>query len=129
MVARLYVRHLLPDGLDDPRRLVSENRRQRARILALDEVEIGMAEAGRGRPDRHLSWTRDVDVDISKAARTLTSPDDETATVPEADVLPLAWLPGPREVPACARLRLQLARHVGVAPLGRARCGLELVDA
>ena len=49
VIAGLHVRDLRADGLDDAGRLVAEHRGHRARVLALHEVEVGVAQARRRR--------------------------------------------------------------------------------
>jgi len=64
MIAGLQVRHLRADRLDDPRRLVAEHRRYRARILAFHEMEIGVAQSRGGRLDQHLVRADGADLHV-----------------------------------------------------------------
>ena len=50
----LHRAHLRADLLDDAGALVAQHRRQRIGIGALDEVQVGVADAGGGGADQHL---------------------------------------------------------------------------
>ena len=54
VITGLDVRNLRTDGLDDTGRLVAEHRRYRRRILALHEVEVGVAQSRGRRLHQHL---------------------------------------------------------------------------
>ena len=64
MVAGLQVRDVGPDRLDHAGRLVPEHRRHRARVLALHEVEVGVADAGRDRLHQHLAGADRADLHV-----------------------------------------------------------------
>ena len=64
-VARLHVRHARSDCLDDARALVPEDHRPApAAELAVGEVEVGMADAGRCDTDEDLVVSRGVELDV-----------------------------------------------------------------
>ena len=64
MIAGLHVGHLRADRLDDAGRLVTEHRRHRARVLALHEVEVGVAQPGGDRPHQHVVRTDRADLHV-----------------------------------------------------------------
>ena len=64
VIAGLHVRDLRPDGLDDPGRLVPEDRGHGARVLALHEVEIGVAQTRRGRLHEDLVRADGADLHV-----------------------------------------------------------------
>ena len=55
MVARLDVGDVITDCLDHTGRLVAKHARGGKRIQALDEMQIGVAEAGIGGTHQHLA--------------------------------------------------------------------------
>ena len=57
-VARGDPRHARPDLLDDPRDLVAEDAGRRERDLALDHVQVGVADAAAADPHEHLARKR-----------------------------------------------------------------------
>ena len=64
MVARRDVRDLLADGLDDARRLVSEHRGKGARVQALHEVEVGVAQTRGDGAHEHFVRTDRAELDV-----------------------------------------------------------------
>src|SRR5262249_19725962 len=74
MVARLRVGHVLADGFDDACGLVAQHDRKGARVLALHEMQIAVAQPGRHRAHEHLAWAGGVDLDLVdlELARALT---------------------------------------------------------
>ena len=63
-VADLDVANLVADFLDDAGGLVTEDGRAGHGVLALHEVEVGVADAGGAGADEHLVGAGLVDVDI-----------------------------------------------------------------
>ena len=64
MISRRYVRHLLADGFDDPRRLVSHHGGQRRGVVAHQVVMIRSADTYGDRPDQDLARGGHIDNDI-----------------------------------------------------------------
>jgi cytosine/adenosine deaminase-related metal-dependent hydrolase len=64
VVARLHRAHLGAHGLDDAGALVAQDGRQRVRVGALHEVQVGVADAGRRGADQHLVWPGLVDLHV-----------------------------------------------------------------
>jgi hypothetical protein len=64
VVARLHGADFRADLLDDAGALVAQHRRQRVRVGALHEVQVGVAEAGGLGADQHLVRARLVDLDV-----------------------------------------------------------------
>ena len=64
MIAGLHVRDLRADGLDDAGRLVAEDGGHRVRVLALHEVEVGMAQSRGSGLHQHLVRTHRADLDV-----------------------------------------------------------------
>ncbi len=64
MVAGFYIGDIGADLLDNSGQLVAEHRRQRMRIEAFHEVEIGMTEAGDARADQNFARARIGHADI-----------------------------------------------------------------
>ena len=63
-VARREHRHVLTDRLDDSGALVAEHRRGDHRVEAVDEVQVGVADAARAGTDDDLAAARLVEVDL-----------------------------------------------------------------
>ena len=61
MVAWLDIRHVGPDALDDPGALVTDHSGHRARVDALQRVEVGVADPARDHAYEHLAGTRRVE--------------------------------------------------------------------
>jgi len=57
------------DGLDDPRRLVAERHRHRARPAAVDDREVGVTEAGGGDAHEQLALTRRLELELVEPER------------------------------------------------------------
>ena len=53
-----------PDLLDDAGRLVAERHRQRARPVAVDHRQVGMAQARGLDPHQHLAGTRQIELEL-----------------------------------------------------------------
>src|SRR5439155_11066 len=64
VVARLELRHVRADRVDDPRRLMPEDGGRRERVEAFDEVEIAVADAARHRAHQYLARDGLGDVDV-----------------------------------------------------------------
>ncbi|HVM52795.1 MAG TPA: alcohol dehydrogenase catalytic domain-containing protein, partial [Acidimicrobiales bacterium] len=64
VVTGLDVGDVGPDRLDDAGRLVAEHGGRRIRVLALHEVQVGVAAPGRGGLDEHLPWAGLVDLHV-----------------------------------------------------------------
>ena len=64
VVARLHVADLVADRLDDAGRLVAEHGGQRVGVLALHEVQVGVAQPGRGGADQHLARAGRADLHL-----------------------------------------------------------------
>jgi hypothetical protein len=64
MVARLEVDDALADRLHDPGTLMAEDDRQRGRVDALDDMQIGMTNAARGHAHKELARLRRVELDL-----------------------------------------------------------------
>ena len=64
MVAGVEPGDARADGLDDARAFVPEDRRARMVVDAVDDVEVGVADAARRHPDRDLARTGSVDLDV-----------------------------------------------------------------
>src|SRR5437667_57588 len=69
VVAGRHVAYLAAHVLDDARRLVPEDGRQRARERSLEDVEVAVADPGGGGPHDHLARPRRVDPDVLDAER------------------------------------------------------------
>jgi hypothetical protein len=62
--------HLWADGVDDTRPLVPGNdRKPLSAQVPVREMEVRMADAGRGHPHEHLASTRRVELDFLDAGR------------------------------------------------------------
>jgi hypothetical protein len=65
MISRPDRRHLVADRLDDTRTLVAKHDRpvERKSPLAVDDVQVAVAHAGRHSPNEHLAapWLVDLD--------------------------------------------------------------------
>ena len=64
VIAGLQVRDLRADRFDDAGRLVAEHRGYRARVLALHEVEVGVAQAGGDRLHQHFVRADGADLHV-----------------------------------------------------------------
>ena len=64
VIARLQVRHLRADRLHDACGLVPEHRRDRMRVGALHEVEIGVTQARRRGAHQHVVRTDGADLHV-----------------------------------------------------------------
>ena len=64
VIAGLHVGDLRADRLDDAGRLVAEHRRHRARVLALHEVQVGVAQPRGGGLHQHLVRTDRADLHV-----------------------------------------------------------------
>ena len=69
MIARLKVGDVLTDLLDDTGGLVAERHRHRARAVAVDDREIGMAQARGGDAHQHFTSSRRIEFDLGDAKR------------------------------------------------------------
>ena len=63
------VRHRGADPLDDARRLVAEQHRHRADPVAVDDRQVGVAQAGGLDADQELGVTRRVEVEVGDRQR------------------------------------------------------------
>ena len=64
VVAGRDVGDLLADGLDHAGRLVAEHRRKAARVQALHEVEVGVAQTRGDGAHEHLARTDRAELDV-----------------------------------------------------------------
>ena len=71
MIACAERRHLIPDGLDDARALVTEHDAavERESAVSVDHVQVAVADAGGNGADEDLAAERPVDVDRFDAHR------------------------------------------------------------
>src|SRR3989442_155666 len=64
---RRQVAQAAPGALDDPRRLVPEDGRERARERSFEDVEIAVADPRGGGSDDHLAGSRRIDAELLDA--------------------------------------------------------------
>ena len=76
VVAGLELRHVRADRLDEARRLVPQDGRRRKRVVAVDEMQVGMADTARHRAHQHLAPEGLGDVDLLDGQRLLGTVED-----------------------------------------------------
>ena len=86
-----------PDRFDDTRALVTEHHRRHGhRALALERVEIGATDPGRGDPNEHLTGSRALDLDVLDPAYAPGVSHHEPGGLTTRQVLSIVQsLPGP----------------------------------
>jgi hypothetical protein len=76
VVARLDVGHVRADRLDDTRGLVAEDGGRGEGVVAVDEVQVAVADAGADGADEHLVGERLVDLHLFDRERLLRAVED-----------------------------------------------------
>ena len=80
-IAGMHRRDALPHPVDDPGRFMAGHHRQRHRVLAIDHVEVAVADPRGEHPERHLPGTGLSDFQLVG--------DDQVDAIPTA---PLVWI-------------------------------------
>ena len=99
MVARLDVSDVAPDFLDHTCRLVAKHDRHRRGVLALDEMQVAVAQTGDRGAHEHLARAGVVDLDILDGERLVGGVEDSSFHGGELR----SGGAGPATMPACAR--------------------------
>lgn len=71
--------HARSEGLDDGGALVAEHDAARSLPVAVDDVEVGVADARGKHAHAHLAWTRGVEPQVLGRERSARAVEDEAA--------------------------------------------------